>query len=381
MLDFLIGNNIVKIVAIIAIAFALISLIALMGEYEAVRWLVGTPVFLALIVSAFYCYGHINSYYSAQGGIYGALTDLIQTNKTDTQVKDQELTHKFTNFNLTKDEKGYYSVKQNDTTIFEVDKNEFYMCYVNGYPTEVVNQVIGDDDSKFIFKFSYIFFDYDDNANLVPIADDTIQIEYLFLKTNTEILIKTSCNEEVYVLWNSFFNKNNFEITFKKASEEIASKQELVKLTLMVNDETYSTIKLKKGSSYVLPSKIEKPNYIFNGFMLNGEKVDILRNIQEDMTITADMTFEMSVKDMEEELFNIFGLNYDEYGKNEEFVELNELEFLSSFWQGAAKDYSEYTVQEYRLKIATLFKFEYEENCSFEEYLKCMYECVVELEV
>lgn len=376
MLDFIIGNNIVKIVAIIAIAFVLISLIALMGEYEAVRWLVGTPVFLALIVSAFYCYGHINSYYSAQGGIYGALIDLIQTNKTDTQVKDQELTHKFTNFNLTKDEKGYYSVKQNDTTIFEVDKNEFYMCYVNGYPTEVVNQVIGDDDSKFIFKFSYIFFDYDDNANLVPIADDTIQIEYLFLKTNTEILIKTSCNEEVYGLWNSFFNKNNFEITFKKASEEIASKQELVTLTVLVNDEVYSTIKLKQGSSFILPSKIEKDGYIFNGFMLNGEKVDILRNIQEDMTITADMTFDMSIKEVEYFLFKKFGIAT---GFIEDFIELEELKFYKQFWHGLTKENKEYSVTEYRQNIAnlSLFKFEYDENCSFEEYLQKLYECIV----
>lgn len=376
MLDLILGSNVMKVVTILVIAFLIITLITLMAEHEFIRWLFGIPIFCVLVFSALYCYGRIDDYYSSSGGVIGSLTALIDVNKTEINKDESKLTYSFKNLQMQKDDKGYYVVEKTENASL-LDKNETYLAYVNGYPCDIVNLVVGDDDSKFIYRFSYVFADYDDNGNLVPIADDTIQIEFTFYENSTNVKIKTDCTDEIYGLWNSYFNKNNFEITLEKASAEVEKKQELVTLTLMVNDETYSVIKLKKGSNYVLPTKIEKDGYIFNGFEINGEKVDILRNIQEDMTITANMIFELSVKEVEYYLFKSFGI---EDGSLEKFIELEELEFYKQFWHGLTKENKEYSVTEYRQKIASLslFKFEYDENCSFEEYLKCLYECIKE---
>ena len=48
------------------------------------------------------------------------------------------------------------------------------------------------------------------------IADDTIQIEFTFYKSHTNVKIKTNSSDEIVGLWNSYFNKNNFEIELKK---------------------------------------------------------------------------------------------------------------------------------------------------------------------
>ena len=289
MLDLLLGSNVMKVVTILVIAFLIITLITLMAEHEFIRWLFGIPIFCVLVFSALYCYGRIDNYYSSSGGVIGSLTALIDVNKTDINKEENQLTYSFKNLQMQKDDKGYYVVeKTEDVTL--LDKNKTYLAYVNGYPCEIVNLIVGDDDSKFIYRFSYVFADYDDNGNLVPIADDTIQIEFTFFKSNTNVKIKTNCSDEIYGLWNAYFNKNNFEIVLKNADTEIEEKQEIVSLKLIVNDEIYSVVKLKKGSNYILPTKIEKDGYIFNGFEINGAKVDILRNIQEDMIITANMT-------------------------------------------------------------------------------------------
>ena len=373
MLDLLLGSNVMKVVTILVIAFLIITLITLMAEHEFLRWVIGIPVFCVLVFSALYSYGRIDNYYSSKGGVIGSLTALIDVNKTEINKDESKLTYSFKNLQMQKDDKGYYVVEKTEDASL-LDKNETYLAYVNGYPCDIVNLVVGDDDSKFIYRFSYVFADYDDNGNLVPIADDTIQIEFTFFKSSTNVKIKTDCSDEIYGLWNSYFNKNNFEITLEKANAEVEEKQELVNITLLVNDETYSTIKLKKGSNYVLPTKINKDGYIFNGFEINGEKVDILRNIQEDMTISANMTiYEMTIKEYEHYILNSMGIVS---GNAENFEEISELDFYKMFFGGVFKDYTEYSLDYYKTTIAETFKLNVSENSTFKDYLQGLYDYI-----
>lgn len=369
MLDFILGNNVITIVLIIALAFVAISLLTLFAKYEVIRWLVCTPLFIVLVLAGIYSYGHINNYYSATGGIHGKLTDLIDTNKTHTKVEDNKLTYSFENFQMQKDSKGYYAVEKNENAAL-LDKNSTYLAYVNGYPCEIVNIVVGDDDARFIYRFSYVFADYDNDGKIVPIADDTIQIEFTFLKSTTNVKIKTNCSDEVYGLWNSYFNKNNFEITLEKTTEEVENKQELATITLLLDDNTYSVIKVKKGANYVLPTNITKDGYIFSGWTCNGEKVTILKNIQEDKTVSAELIFNLSVRDTQFYIFDALGMKF---GTFETYKELDELEFYKRFFSGVYMDSEEHSLDYYKTTIAEDFKLNVDENSPFIDYLEGLY--------
>ena len=106
--------------------------------------------------------------------------------------------------------------KLDEELILKIGSGDYYAAYINNYPCEITKLSIGDDDSKFVYKFSYLFANYDDEGDLEIISDDTIQIEFTFYKTHTNVKIKTNCSDEIVGLWNSYFNKNNFEIELKK---------------------------------------------------------------------------------------------------------------------------------------------------------------------
>ena len=216
MLDLLIGGDVMNIIKIVLAIFVVITILTLMAEYEFMRWVFGIPLFIVLVFSGLYSYGQINRYYSASGGIHGKLTDLIDPNRTYTTLKKDDLTINFKNLNLTKNEHGIYQLSKDETLVLEFNTGDVYEAYINGYPCQITKLSIGDDDSKFIYKFSYIFANYDDNGDLEIIADDTIQIEFTFYKSHTNVKIKTNCSDEIVGLWNSYFNKNNFEIELKK---------------------------------------------------------------------------------------------------------------------------------------------------------------------
>ena len=216
MLDLLIGGNAMNLIKILIVVFLVITIFTLMAEYEFMRWVFGIPIFLVLVFSGLYSYGEVNRYYSSKGGIYGQLTDLIDPNRTYTTLKKDDLTINFKNLNLTKDEKGVYQLSKDESLILDFANGDYYVAYINGYPCEIIKLSLGDDDSKFIYKFSYLFANYDDYGDLDIIADDTIQIEFTFYKTHTNVRLKTNCSDEIVGLWNSYFNKNNFEIELKK---------------------------------------------------------------------------------------------------------------------------------------------------------------------
>lgn len=216
MLDLLIGGDAMNIIKLLIAVFVVITILTLMAEYEFMRYMFGIPLIIVLVISGVFSYGQINKYYSASGGIHGKLTDLIDPNKTYTTLEKNDLKINFKNFNLTKNEKGVYQLSKDEALVLEIDSGDYYEAYINNYPCEITKLSIGDDDSKFVYKFSYLFANYDDDGELEIIADDTIQIEFTFYRTHTNVKIKSNCSDEIVGLWNSYFNKNNFEIELKK---------------------------------------------------------------------------------------------------------------------------------------------------------------------
>lgn len=73
-----------------------------------------------------------------------------------------------------------------------------------------------------------------------------------------------------------------------------------------------------------------------------------------------------NVLDLENKILKRFGMT-------ELLTELPEEEFLEILYYGLTKDEVDYTVSEYRSKLASIYNIEYEENCTFEEFLTIFY--------
>ena len=142
----------------------------------------------------------------------------------------------------------------------------------------------------------------------------------------------------------------------------------------MVQDEVYSTIKLKQGSNYILPTKIELEGYTFNGFEINGEKVEILRNIQNDMTISANMVFEKSIK--EAEFYILKNLDLIS-GSFENFEELSEYDFYKELYSNIFKDYAEYEIEYYKISLVEMLRLNVTEDSTFTDYLQEMCKYII----
>lgn len=219
--NLLIGDNLKTIIIVIAVVFAIVTILSLMADSEFMRWLFGIPLVVILIFTGVYSYGQINLYYKSSGGIHGYIEDFFKPNQGITKNDDGKLKTNFNKFNLTSDGKGYYVVTKTENIVYELEDDSDYIATINDYPCEVKKQVINDEDAFLTYEYTYLFGDYDENGEIKVKAVDTIQINYQILKDKVIITMKTSCDETTSKLWNNYFNKNNFELTLQKVVEDV----------------------------------------------------------------------------------------------------------------------------------------------------------------
>lgn len=213
--NLLIGDNLKTIIIVIAIIFAVVTILSLMADSEFMRWFFGIPLVVCLVFTGIYSYGQINTYYSAKGGIYGYITDYFKPNQATTELEDGKLITNFTNFNLVLDGE-YYSVSKTESIVYELEDEATYILTINDYPCDEIKQVISEEDAFLTYEYNYLFGDYTEDGSIKVKAEDTITITYKILKNEVTITITTNCDGSTSKLWNSYFNKNNFELTLQK---------------------------------------------------------------------------------------------------------------------------------------------------------------------
>ena len=105
-----------------------------------------------------------------------------------------------------------------------------------------------------------------------------------------------------------------------------------------------------------------------------------LRGMTGTVTFTAhwekiDEVSQMSIYELQESIIAMFNLEV------EKFEELSEAEFYREVWGGVSKDWSNYSVSEYREMIASsnFLNFKYEKNIDFHSYLVLMYKAILEI--
>lgn len=143
---------------------------------------------------------NINEYYTASGGIYGAITGIFDTNEVEV-VDSMEF--KLTNMELTQvGDSDTYSATILVDDVFELDKDTKYMVYVNDMPCTYV-----ENSSDYVLSnYKYTF--YDDNFNVI--LTDTLNFRFAFYTNSTSLKVTTNGGSEALKYWHHYYNKNTF---------------------------------------------------------------------------------------------------------------------------------------------------------------------------
>ena len=285
MLDFLLGDVFKEMFSTIAIIAAVFIFLYFFSKFKPIQALTGCVVFLALIVSAIFSFGHLNNYYNASGGIIGEITSLFQKNQVDITEEEDKIKFDFKNVVLMKNAKGKYSASMTTDKVLNLDDDENYFMYVNNDPCTTVQCEVRD----IYANYSYVFMDRESGEYKV-IADDVMTFYFALYDNYSYLYIEVDDGEYTAGLWNSYFNKNDFKVTIVKVSESMYSSSDYKTISLFANNTLYKKIKLLKGTDYILPETIDLDGYMLNSWVdSQGNNISEVSDISENMIIKADL--------------------------------------------------------------------------------------------
>lgn len=273
----------------ILIFVAVIILLIMFTRFKAVRIVIGIMLLFALMISGIFSYSHIDNYYSTTGGVYGEITELLNSNTIQKEEVDENIYFSFNNVVLTKDDDGYYSLNFTKDETLDLLENEQYIVYVNGFPCDIISESISADNSYIIARYNYIFYDRDINGNLIAKAEDKMQLEFDFYKNSTQLKVFIFNGDETNGLWNAYFNKNNFNVTISKIEKLYESDSQFGSVTLIHNNKVLDVYSIKKGTEFLLPELSNSTNLIFRGWTdKDNNDIDESIIVLEDIILYAN---------------------------------------------------------------------------------------------
>lgn len=229
-----------------------------------------------------YCGIQLNYYYTAEGGVWGYITGLINDNQVTTTVESDTASFSLENIVLTQNSDGSYSavIYNNDKIKLKTDKT--YGVYVNNEPCTQV-----DFSSNFVrAEYHYAFLDND----LETLCNDTLQFNFAFYANGSTFTLTTYGGQEAVNYWNTYFARNNLVVEVKPIGyvkdDELSINGQIddyVTLNYYVDEEVVYSYVYTIGSQVTqFPSSAEKEGQIFSCWQdTNGNKV-------EPFEITAD---------------------------------------------------------------------------------------------
>ena len=251
-----------------------------------------------------YCGIQLNYYYTAEGGVWGYITGLINDNQVTTTVESDTASFSLENIVLTQNSDGSYSavIYNNDKIKLKTDKT--YGVYVNNEPCTQV-----DFSSNFVrAEYHYAFLDND----LETLLDDTLQFNFAFYANGSTFTLTTYGGQEAVNYWNTYFARNNLVVEVKPIGyvkdDELSINGQIddyVTLNYYVDEEVVYSYVYTIGSQVTqFPSSAEKEGQIFSCWQdINGNEV-------EPFEITADTNLYAYFCDTAEEALSNFTLLY-----------------------------------------------------------------------
>lgn len=273
-------NTIFAIIGGICIALLIWAFI----KFKSLRIFIGCAILALLVFTGFISGVRLNQYYNASGGVIGQITGVYNPNIVESNF-DGEFNIKDVNF-VKNETTGKYEIVIFDENSTSLNENEFYIVKVNDEPC----QILYSSKDAVQAKYTYLF----QGNNLVgdtyeELAVDTMTINFAFYGNYSKLIIEIDGGLDTAPLWESFFEKNNFQIKIEAVSDVEIVSANLKTVTILANDEIYQKIKIKAGSDYILPTTCNIDGFTFNGFTVNGETVDKLTNINSDVTVVASL--------------------------------------------------------------------------------------------
>lgn len=268
------------IIVLIIFLVVMVVFAILFAKLEDNRFIVGLIFSVAYISLTVFSIIGLNTYYTAEGGIYGKLVNIVGQNEVEVVGKE----FNFKNIMLTSSGNGEYSASFTSEPVSILEDGQKYGVFVNDMPCSYSVYSVDYIDAN----YSYLFKDEDREDILL----DTLNIKVFFYKNYTNLIVSTTGGVNAVDCWNDYFNKNSFILSVKPDSNQYilgTGASNVYEIDLMTKNEKYDTVLVAEGFDYTLPT-IEVEGYKFNGWLLNGKKVDKLTNINSNMTIEADLT-------------------------------------------------------------------------------------------
>lgn len=271
---------------------ALVAIIWICVKYPQGRVYMFTLVGIGLVAITCYSGIQLNYYYTARGGIFGALSGIFDTNA----VEVENLSISLNNIEMIKEHDDVYSAKVLTPEVLKLDNNVNFMVYVNGDPcTSVITSA-----DYVVAEFDYEFLGED----FKELCRDTLTIRFSLYTDSTYMSVSTQGGATAVKYWNYYFNKNTFVIDIAPAdyySNSISfGKGEVSKNYALANfyvkDKKWLTQVYKTGTQvdFPFPEQIERS---FLGW--STDKV----NVKEEMAIKENTNF--YAVEGEEQIFTV----------------------------------------------------------------------------
>lgn len=279
MIDLLFNSNFWY--TLIVIAAAVLIFIACL-KYPAGKYFIGTVILIVAVGATIYCGTQLYYYYDTKGATFGTI-DIDEPNK----VNVDDFRFNFQNFELKQVSGDEYSAEAHLSEILELDENKTYGIFINETPCDLTQY-----SSNYLnASYSYTFRDDD----LTVLMEDTLQINFAFNATSTDIKITTYNGAEAVKYWNNYFNKNTIVITIEEidymgGTDITFGDGEFSNynvLTYLVNDVEYTRQAYQTGSKIVFPQNPENGNLYFAGWKIGNEFVNTSYIVRSNETLTA----------------------------------------------------------------------------------------------
>ena len=235
----------------------------------------------------------LNKYYNTSGGIIGKLSQVLNPNYVEVENRD-EIVFNFKSIMLIQTDGDKYRAEFSTDDVIELASNEAYAVFVNDSPCELIEygkDYVSDEISSdyVISDFYYAFFDEDLNF----VLKDTLKFRFAFYKNSTKLVVETVGGSDAVALWNSYFQKNDFVVKIKPMENLYISSYSTIDIVYkdveLGFDEKISSIKIKNGSTYVLPdsSDLDVQGSRFLGLSFDNENIisDKSLIVSEDLTL------------------------------------------------------------------------------------------------
>lgn len=312
------SNDLLKYAVIIV---AILACVFLFVRVEGVRWFAVVSLVLVVGFSGVYSGIKLNQYYSAEGGIYGKIDDLLKNNEVTVEQDKTRINFNFKSTNLTEDLYGNYSAHFQSSDVIKLDSTVEYFVLVNDMPCQIIEY----DTFHFIAEYYYSFYSIDGSY----ILTDKLTFTFAFSQNVTDLYVSTSGGTDAVDLWNVYFSKNDFIVNFETTDYVYSSSSNMTNLFFYVDDTLYANIEVDKNNiSYSLENPT-KENCTFVGWSLDGETlIDDINTA----AVTEPVTYIAVFEEIANYSFTIQDVNTSYFGQGvySTFTSLNYPETISS---------------------------------------------------